>query len=320
MLTICYITNRREPRIQWFWSSLYRECEGNMPAAGVGRVVVVDFYALERPLYLPSAIRPDRPTFCTGPEIVHVPPKPNVWNGPHRLTSKNYFAAANARNTGLCLAPNGFIAYVDDLAVLVPGWLSRVKAAMVAEDERVVCGAYQKVKKLVVDAGGNITNFEHFEAGVDTRWRQAGDEPKRLGGGALYGCSFVAPVEAMLRINGFDEDNDPMGGEDYCLGLMLERMGYPVYYDRKMFTMESEEDHHVEPPFVRVIKKSEALAPDATWAMLRMVNGGGRTKAVNYFGPEGIRGLRDRVLAGEPFPVCQIPQHDWRDGQPLSEM
>jgi len=40
----------------------------------------------------------------------------------------------------------------------------------------------------------------------------------------------------------------------------------------------------------------------------------------NYFGAEGIRGLRKRVLAGEPFPAATIPEHCWFTGKLLSEL
>lgn len=120
VLTIAYMTNRREPRVDWFFASLAREL--STAAAGeLGnlRCVVVDFWADEsgrRAAF--AALAP------AGVELVHVPPKPTVWQGPHRLTGRDYFAAASARNTALCLAPDGWIAYVDDLSVLMPGWLA----------------------------------------------------------------------------------------------------------------------------------------------------------------------------------------------------
>ena len=109
-----------------------------------------------------------------------------------------------------------------------------------------------------------------------------------------------------------------MGFEDCIMGIMLEHNGWQVLYDRRMLTWESEEAHHEEQPFLRIIKKTPL--PDASWAILNPVQSGERKRAPNYFDPPGITGLRQKILAGQPFPIQQIPQHDWRDGQPLSEM
>ena len=147
VLTIAYMTNRREPRVDWFFASLAREL--STAAAGeLGnlRCVVVDFWADESGR---------RATFAAlapaGVELVHVPPKPTVWQGPHRLTGRDYFAAASARNTALCLAPDGWIAYVDDLSVLLPGWLAACRQG--CQVHGVVCGAYKKVLFLEVEHG-----------------------------------------------------------------------------------------------------------------------------------------------------------------------
>ena len=37
----------------------------------------------------------------------------------------------------------------------------------------------------------------------------------------------------------------------------------------------------------------------------------------NYFGDEGIAGLRNRSLSGEPFPMVGIPEHEWYTGTAL---
>jgi hypothetical protein len=319
-LTIAYLTNRKNPRLRWFFDSLHRETGGNY--TGI-RVVVVDYWFHDRCNVWPEAhdvaAWADR-IIKAGGDYFHGSPKPSVWQGPHRLTTRDYFAASNARNTALCLAPDGFIAYVDDLSVLMPGWLTAVRDAMAGN--YVVLGAYKKQKQLVVE-NGEVQSFEEFPAGVDSRWGRGRDDgPVVAAGSWLFGCSVAGPVEAWLRINGWDEDNDSMGGEDYACGIMLERAGYQIRYDRRMLTYESEEAHHEERPFLRVIKKhrgANAACPDASHWMLQAVMRD-RHRAPNYFGPEGIRGVRAQVLAGEPFPITQIPQHHWPDGQPLSEM
>jgi hypothetical protein len=325
MLTIAYFTNRKNPRLQWFFDSLHRETGGNyrgQRAQGTERirVVVVDFYAYTAIAqeHRPYQINGDRMKEGGG-ELWVTQPKPTVWQGQHKLTSVDYFCPSNARNTAIALAPDGYIAFVDDLSVLLPGWLSAVREAEAGG--YIALGAYKKQLKMVVE-GGDIKSFDPYSNGVDSRWSAGADHPVPAAGSWMFGCSLAAPVQAFLDINGFDEDCDSMGGEDYLAGMMLERAGYRLMYDRRMLTYESEEAHHEDPPFKRIIKIHRGAHPgckDASHAILQQVQGG-RNRAPNYFGPEGLAGLRRRALAGEPFPICQIPQHDWRDSQPLAEM
>src|SRR5256885_12564266 len=190
-LTIAYITNRDDCKIQWFLDSLARQIQ---PGDEV-RIVVVDFFAHER----------EKGLVCIAGSIFPylVPPKPNPWQGPHRLTKEDWFAAANARNTADCLAPDGHIAYVDDLSVLLPGWLDCVKQSM--RENYVALGAYKKVKKLVVE-DGEVKSFEENPFGVDSRLRQVTQDQTSCDGSWLYGCSVAMPVEAVLEVNGFPED------------------------------------------------------------------------------------------------------------------
>ena len=303
-LTIAYVTHRREPHLEWFADSLARELRSNpIPH----RLVIVDYYKDNRETP-PSSLEEIG-------NVVHVKPKPCVWQGEHRLTKRNYFAAASTRNTALCYAPDGWIAFADDLSVLMPGWLKCVTQAM--SEDYIVLGAYKKVLGLVVD-NGEVVGYRDHRAGLDSRWYSGSDlQAMPAAPSWLFGCSFATPVEALLKVNGFDEDVDPTGGEDYVLGIMLHRAGYGARYDRRMLTLESEEGHFIDEPFHRIDK---GVSPhDRSHAMLNMTMAG-RNTAANYFGPDGIRGLRDRILSGEPFPVTKIPEHDWFDGQPLVEM
>ena len=298
-LTIAYMTNRRQCMVEWFIDSLRRE----IAEFGKGleiRTVMVDFFARERGRHL---------SFDH-----HVEPKPTPWQGSHRLTTRDYFAMSNARNTAICLAPDGWLLTVDDLSVLIPGYLKAVRDAM--DGGYVACGAYKKVNKLKV-RNGHVVSCEERAAGVDSRWVLGNDAgPVPISGGQMFGCSNCCPVEALLQVNGWDEDCDSMGSEDYILGIMLERAGFTLKYDRRMLTLESEELHHKEQPMLRIIKMKP---DDASWNILNRVRSGAKSVGACYY-PEGIREVRRRVLAGEPFPIPSGPTHDWRDRQPLTEM
>lgn len=316
-ITICWLTNRKQCCFDWFCDSLHLQTEGDY--TGI-RVVAVDFWAQDCDGWTPKDVAKRRSEFkalCKAPDFHHVPPKPTVWQGKYRLAKINYFAASNARNTGLCLSLDGYVVFVDDLSVLLPSWLGQVKAA--AEAGWVACGAFRKVLRLGVEKG-LVTEFYDHPPGHDPRFRdEPGDEPKRTGGGHAFGASIGMPVESLLQINGYDEDCDSMSGEDYIAGLMLERTGIPLMYCRKMMTLESEEMHFIEKPFSRIIKKQvpDSHYPDASHAILDWVASAKRNHAPNY---QNMRETRAKVLAGEPFPIIQCPEHDWRDGQPIREM
>jgi len=304
MLNIAYITGRLDNRIEWFFDSLERQANGWDDL----KVIVVD--RIRGRTFDGTNLK------C---QFLHVVPKPCVWQGRHRLTKQDYFAVANARNTALCLAEDGYIAYVDDLSVLMPEWLSRVRTAQA--ENNIYMGAYKKVYNLKVE-NGIAVSYEERASGIDSRWNTGNDNgPVPSTGSALFGCSMAVPVQAFLNINGWDEDCDccGLGGEDSMAGIMLSHQPWKIYYDRRMLTLESEELHHVgEHPIRRI--ETKPGGKDASWVMLEMVQSGNRNRAPNYFGEGGIAALRQRVLAGEPFPIMQIPQNNWYSGVPLSEL
>lgn len=310
-LTVAYMTARKEPKIEWFLDSLTNERKND---SGNINLAIVDFYAKERTgfgLTLPGFLK-------------HVPPAPSVWQGEHRLTKDNWFAAANARSTALCLAPDGWIAYVDDLSVLMPGWLRSVREAMAGN--YIACGAYQKVKGLVVE-NGEVETFTYFHAGEDNRLKHVIQDVTQCGGNWLYGCSLIAPVEALLSVNSWPIDLcDGHGFEDVCMGIVLKNAGYDIRYDRRMMTYESEEDHHKEPAFTRkdwhfengVAAEGGNGHSDKSHGALKIALAS--KSFPNSFGEGGIRALRQKILAGEPWPIPTSPDREWYTGKLLSEL
>lgn len=318
MLNICYITCRKEPMIEWFFRSLERETKGDY--VGI-RIVVVDYHHATR--------RGDWAVFGqNGISVTFAPPKPCVWNGPHRLTKNDYFAAASVRNTALCYAQDGWVVFVDDLSVLMPGWLNAVRDMM--KGGYIACGAYRKVYKLEMRESGEII-YEDYPSGWDHRWKSGSDQM------AVpcypdwhYGCSIAGPVNAYLKVNGFPEMCDSMGlgMEDVMTGLALGNTGHKLKYDRRMLTLESEERHHVGAKMLRVDKKlggTVEIRPGVTHPDEKGHHLVHKLRPAkwfeNDFGPHpDLAAMRQHILNGGEFPIMTTPDKDWFDGQPLSSL
>lgn len=318
-LTIAYCTARKEPRIEWFFDSLRNEMENTDTYREDIRVMVIDFWAVNPQARLPLS------HYSTDPNRLHhwVQPKPSVWQGGHRLTKENWFAMASCRNTALCLCDTTHLSYCDDLSVLVPGWLGEAVAA--ASANTIVLGAYRKVKDLVVE-NGVIKSFTDYPQGHDNRLGY-GTTVRKCRGEWLYGCSLVAPVEALLSVNGWPEDLcDSLGYEDCTMGICLENAGYKFIYNPRMMTYESEELHHVGKAFRKEDWHFEDGKPvvggnghsDKSHAALNIARAS--KYFPNSFGEGGIRELRRKVLAGEPWPIPGTPDREWYTKQLLSDL
>jgi hypothetical protein len=324
-LTISYLTSRRDSKLQWFLDSLKRECDGDCSSINL---VIVDFYSNFKNAD-ETWIGKDKTQWKS---FAHVGPKPCVWQGPHKLTKDEWFAASNARNTSLCLAPDGFLAYCDDLSILMPGWLNSVREAMAGN--YITLGTYEKRKKMVVE-NGELISSEPF--GSDSRMIHIKDnKPVHVDGGWLFGCSIAGPVEAFLSVNGWPEDLcDGLGSEDSCMGVALYNAGHKIMFDPRMKTIESEEDHHYtagtdstwdETNPENKVRISQAftrsdygISPnDKSHAALNIAKGS--KWFPNSFGEGGIRALRQRILAGEAFPIPKAPEHEWFTGKRLDKL
>lgn len=244
-------------------------------------------------------------------------PKPSPWQGACRKTRFDCFAAANARNTGACYAKHPFIVFVDDLTVLMPGWLDQIRHA--DEQRYLVMGAYKKVKELTVEDGLAV-HYVEFQGGIDSRWGAGSD-----GGivaypaSQLFGCSFGLPLEFYLAVNGSDEGCDGVGMEDVNLGIRLGRMGYKSFYNRNMLTLESEELHTKDPTETMVRKAWDTPDPStkADWAIYNRVVQNHITHAEgNDF---DLAKLREIILNGGEFPLPKI-ERPWFSAKPFSEL
>lgn len=318
-LTIAYLTFRAHPRFEWFASSLARELRGmpDVPPSTV-QVVVIDGRLWtgdhHRRLGLLQAA-------MGRIKFEHHEPKPCVWQGPARQTTKDYFAAASARNTALAYAKAGHVAFVDDLSVLVPGWLKAHIHA--ADNSYVLAGMTSKFHNVEVKPDGSYTLGPPFPPGQDSRLGQIPDdlELHYCHGGWLYGGTFSVPLETALAVNGQDEVYDSLGGEDYDFGVRLERTGVLMKITRACGTIEDEDAHHTESAVIRIDKPwaGDDGPFSSNFLYKKLMDEKDRYWTVgNDF---NIREVRTSVLAGGEFPqAAKAPMQHWADGQFLSQM
>lgn len=313
-LTLAYITARKDCRIEWAFDAIAKQVRQPL------HIIVVDRYAaamarrddiqakFEHAFRSGNGSMLEKRFGCT---IEHRLPKPSVWAGEYRLTKEDWFCAASVRNTALCLCVTSHIAYLDDLSCPLPGWLDAAYEAVAGG--YISCGMYQKVRELVVE-DGIAKSYVEDPTGIDNRSVLTDKQITECTGSWLYGASLVAPLEAFLTINGWPEDLcDSMGSEDYCCGIALQNAGFHLKYDKRLFTLESQELHFVEPP----MKRSDfGVSPlDKSHAALNIALASKRFP--NSF---DLRELRLRVLAGEPFPIQRTPENEWFTGTPLGEL
>ena len=298
-VTIGYVTARREPEFQWFVDSLASQLA---PSSSV-KIVLVDFLATSRDMSRFDA---------RGFDVRHVPPKPTVWQGPHRLTKSDWWAVSAYRNTAACLCSTEWLATIDDRSVLLPTYARALERAMLKNT--AVCGRYEKRRDMIVEGGvikggviiGHDPRWEHVE-------KQRMTTPIRAPGGWFFGANTAQPIEFVLTVNGWDEGCDSLGLEDCVYGSMLERNRLPISYDPELALIQDRSAAAVEPPLAKRMDKG--VSPnDKSHGILK------RTADVMRAEHNlDLRADRERALRGEPFEIPTGPTHDWWDQQPLSE-
>lgn len=266
-------------------------------------------------------------------DYLHIPPLPNVYEGPFRLTKESWFAASVSRNTGFVVAKYPQVIFIDDLTVLGPQWLNQ--ALHSAHHGYTVSGMYKKVKKLVVD-DGVPTSFEEFAGGVDSRWGYGSDGGIVDWSGSIYGCSFGVPLESALAIDGFEMACCGSGNEDSDFSIRLRRSGEKVSLNRNMMTLESEEDHHTEENKSKatrdrreVIRVNLPLAYDSYQIPVEaekymsdhvLINRVINEARIVPILPQNLRGIREKFISTGLVDIPTGPTLDWRTNERLESL
>lgn len=305
-LTICYVTSREKPCINWFFDSLLRSIRTAQYPPFPIQIVVVDLLKDSRP----ENFIPDWAKDIT----VHSEIKPTVWQGKHRVTKENWWAASSSRNVGMILARGEWIAYCDDRCVLMPEWMPSVVEAM--RGNYVVFGSYQKRKEMKVENGvivhgGIVTGEDSREAYVIKNF--GGAAPWKCGGEWGFGCTLAFPLEWGLQVNGYPEEADSVSMEDILFTMCMSNSGYETRYDRRMKIIEDRTPSELGAPMIR--KDAGESPRDKSHMLLDMLKD---KKAATH--PINLRQIRADVLSGKPFPAPWGPTHCFFTGKPITEL
>lgn len=233
-LSINYVTCRRQPMFQWFVETLISQYESGVVT---DQIVFIDSF-----LHYEEGRKEKLEKIVGGRfEYLHIPPKPSIWRGKYRKTKTNFFDVSSTRNTGILVAKNDHVVFVDDLSALTSGWIDFHRKA--ASEKFVFCGAYDKVSEIVIE-NNKITSYK--AKNMDARMTaQPGDENISIGGGWVFGQNVSFPLEFLENINGYDEFLARRGCEDCNLGVRLENAGYKgrIFYNKNCLVIEDEAMH-----------------------------------------------------------------------------
>ena len=159
------------------------------------------------------------------------------------------------------------------------------------------------------------------------------------------GMLFVAfgnyPGDTLDHVFDFFDDphsvmglGDGMGGEDYQLGVRLELAGVPMFFSRRMLTVESEEHHRGEGQ--QLLRRDHEL-PEAEY-LARLADWGVTARSTDgkYDGShmvlDLVYGLRATASLGNHYQLSDLGPEDledtastlptvyWFDGRPLEEL
>lgn len=301
-VTIAYHTGRMEPRIEWFFDSLATELGPHTRPP----VIVVDFHASRRTLAIP--------TDKGFNDVRVVEPKPNIWQGAHRVTREDWWAMSNARNTSFALCQTDWIACLDDRCVLEHGWFARLLHAMHDPSPSVLAGAYTKLTNMKVENG--VVVSPGTVIGKDGRRTASPGGTRRADGSWTFGCCFALPLAWALEVNGFEEGCDGLSFEDAIFGLMLKNTGKSIWYDPTFAILEdrSPEETSTNHSVGGVFKRTDkGVSPkDKSHAMLTRFG----TRARTEFTPDLVE-LRRVLAEGGSFPIPDptYEYRDWYDGE-----
>lgn len=318
---------RKNPQLQWAFDSLERQVRNkNIPV----QFLLIDYWKEVREQ---DGFEKITPPDCF--EFTHVEPLPSLVQGRHRITNHIWYAAANARNTAFVYCKYNNVAFIDDLSVIGDRWLDGVVDSI--RGNYIALGAYRKVYNMKVENGVLIASEDRGD-GQDSRWSMCGENQRiRVAGNNFFGCSSCMPLEAALKVNGFDLLTDTIRYEDTVMGVRLEKAGYKFFYDKRMLSIESNDhpqrDFEVrsidemlgEARYYEVMKelgiKNSRYPKDANKDCSHIIVDAAYARVQPFWNFFSLKDLREKHLRGETIELSDMNYKDyfWFSKKPLAE-
>lgn len=279
-LSICYLTGRSAPRLDWLLEALARQRQ----STDVLELIVVD-----------ACERTSRELGCEAvrgiaDHVIVVPPKPNRWQGRYRATLRDSWAKSQAANTALCLASHDYVAFLDDRSVPGERWLATIRDGSFTR-AAVLAGAYKRL-------------FGEGREEIDHRLALHPEGKEDCGGAWLYGCTFALPLKWALEVNGFEEGMDGLAQEDCVFGSHLKNAGRRIDFVPSLFV-----ELHREVGTDHVFERARGNKLDA--ALKRFC-----LRRRTEFTPD-LEALRSQLRSGGSFPIPDPRARDWFNDRPI---
>lgn len=300
-LSVGFITGRQEPRLDWALAAII----AGMRTGDEIDVIVVDALHGQRPDVLTYPWPTGMP-IGSKLGIRDVPVHPNIWQGPHRITACDWWAAAAARNTVIGYADHDYLVFLDDRCRPGPRWMDTLRHGCETR-ESVIAGSYDKLEG---PEGARTLSHDH-------RREREPNGKIDCGGTWLYGCTFALPLEWALEVNGLEEGCDSLTGEDYIFGLMLNNAGHRIDFVPELYVLQDRAPGDTTTKGRYPCKDKNISPNDKSHAAIDRFGSRARTE----FTPD-LTVIRDELAAGRPWPIPDpsYPHRDWYDGELIRDM
>ena len=247
LLSIVMVTARENPRFDCLTASLRQALERAKLDYRAVELIVIDKLLwgkgiqFGRRAELLKAMREAKLEIT----FVHKPPKAGPWQGPTRLTKRDYWAKCNASNTGLLLATGKLCAMIDDCIYLHEDWvLAQLRALQLGYS---VAGTVKSIIKPVFE-DGVLQSYDTVPGDSQDAMRDTGMGIYRTSGNFLWGMNSSFPREFAVKAGGYDAAYDGQRGfEASDFGIRIERAGCAVVFDPTCLVFQILDTHTAAP-------------------------------------------------------------------------
>lgn len=152
----------------------------------------------------------------------------------HLIEHSDNKGPATARNTGLELAKNDIVLFIDSDAYAAPGLLDHIKAIYQQDEKHKIGGVGGQGMEDQVNSTYDLWRKYHAN-------QSFGDKPKH-NVSYLFGLCASYRREVLLEVGGFDPFYRINAGEDLDIGYRVRKAGYRLYYEPKAVVYHQHSD------------------------------------------------------------------------------